>query len=155
MLPPLPKLVTVHPVVESLPPLIIHFKKIAHISALFTPLVVRCVLARAIFDWCCLPVAVASTSQKNSKKATTMMTINKYCPNASLTRTLTHHHGLGICINLPTPFATLFCCSATGSWWTILFLGTTRGGGMVRGMATTSWGRQDAAVLVDVSENKS
>ncbi len=67
----------------------------------------------------------------------------------SLTRTLTHRYGLGMRINLPTPSKILFCCSANGSGWTVQFLGTTRGGGVARGMATTSWGGQDAALLVD------
>ena len=62
-------------------------------------------LMGAIFDWRCPPFAVASSSQKNSQKGMTMMTIDKYCPNASLTRTLICHHGLGMCIALPRPFA--------------------------------------------------
>jgi hypothetical protein len=92
-----------------------------------------------------ISVAVGSTSQKNSKKGTTILTIDIYCPNAFLTRTLTHHLGLWMCINLPTPFATLFCCFANGSGWAVLFLGTTRGNSVARGMATSSWGGQDAA----------
>ena len=63
------------------------------------------VLMRAIFDWCCPHVAVALTSLKNNKKVTMLMRINKYHPNASLTRTLICHCGSGMHIALPTPFA--------------------------------------------------
>jgi hypothetical protein len=83
------------------------------------------------------------------------MTIDKYCPNTPLIRILTHNRGLGMRIALQTLFATLFCCSTNESGWTVLFLGTTRSGGVARGMATISWGRQDAAVLADVLENRS
>jgi hypothetical protein len=104
--------------VESLPPPIGGSKRNTHISALFTPLVV---LWQEQFM---IGVIVASTSQKNSKKGMTMMKIDKYCLSMSLTRTLTHHCGLGMHIAIPTPFATLVYCSAGGSGWTVLFLGT-------------------------------
>jgi hypothetical protein len=136
MLPPLPKFGTVHPMVESLPPPIGHSKRNARIGALFTPLVVRWL------EQFLIGVVVAFTSQKSSKKGTTMMMIDKYHPNTYLTRTLTHHCSLGMHFALSTPFATLFCCSADGSGWNVLFLGTTKDGGVARGMATSSWGNK-------------
>ncbi len=59
-----------------------------------------------------------------------------------------------MCIALPAPVATLFCYSVNRMGWTVLFLGTMRGGGVARGMAITSRDGLDAAALAGLSEDE-
>jgi hypothetical protein len=113
--------------VESLPPLIKRSKQNGRISTLLT---------RAIFDWYHCGLYKPKKQQKRHNDDDNQQISSKRIP----TRTLTHHCGLGMSIAFPTPFMTLFCYSANGSGCTVLFLGTTRGSCVVRGMATSSWG---------------
>ncbi len=103
-------------------------------------------LMRAIFDWWRPPIAVASISQKNAKKGTMIMTLDKYFPIASLTTTPIRRCRLGNRITLTTPFVILFCWSADGRQ-------LQRHG--KRHQDNQHWGRRDVAVLADVSKDGS